>query len=59
MFQKYLYLSEARNAQVPFAENPQMKTNSLKKPKHVNLIHTWSDKAFSMEGPRNYAYNSI
>ena len=40
MFQKYLYLSEARNAQVPFAENPKMKTNSLKKPKHVNLIHT-------------------
>ena len=32
--------------EVTFAENPQMKINSLKKQKHGYLIHTWSDKAF-------------
>ena len=31
---------------VPFADKPQMKINSLKKLKHGDLIHTWSDKAF-------------
>ena len=34
----------ARNAQVYYASNPQMKINSLNK--HEYLIHTCSDKAF-------------
>ena len=35
-----LILFEARNAQVTFAEKPQMKINSFQKRKHGNIIHT-------------------
>ena len=38
-----------RNAQVTFAENPQMKINSLKLQKHWYLIHTWSDNHVFLE----------
>ena len=33
-----------RNEQVTFAEKQQVKMNSLKKQKHLDLFHTWSNK---------------
>ena len=35
-----------RNAQVTFAESPEMKINSFYELKHKNLIHTGSHIAF-------------
>ena len=37
-------------------EPANVNRQSIKKPKHANLIHTWSDKPISIQGPRNYAY---
>ena len=59
---------KGRNAQVSFAENQQMKINSLNKQKHEYLINTWSNNflryhckssiaIFALRVPLNYAFN--
>jgi len=44
-FCEFLHCFLLRNAQVTFAEKPQMKRTILRKQNHEYLIHTWSDKA--------------